>query len=89
MVGNRRLSNFFESVILQSTCFFHYCAFHYSTFKGVLDSRLETTPSNHRQIFEAIKSGDKEVAEKLILKHIKIAYELNKIAMIINDINGS
>ena len=83
-IGNHRLSTIFESVIMQSVCYFHYCASYVS-----LDPAKEKLPTSHRNIYEALRAKNIHAVESMLRKHIQIACELNKSALKIKDINKS
>ena len=72
-VGNKRLGKVFESILLQSLCFFNQLSAAVAK-----EAKMEYNSTNHRCVYEAIKSQKPQEAERVLRKHIGIAAEWNK-----------
>lgn len=73
-VGNDKLDELFETVILQSHGFFLAGAVQAAFAWG--ENMEETRAGSHKRIYEALAAHDTEKAEELIRKHVKGGCEL-------------
>ena len=72
--GNRKLDRIYESILLQSLCFYY----NHAAMKLSSEANLQFRVPSHREIYEAIKARKNRKAEQLLRKHIRVSAEWNK-----------